>query len=103
MTDDADERNVFYVALTRARKGVFITLSKTGRDGKEILPTQFIAEMKENVLSVARRCSRYEKNLRCLHPEIGIRAGRAEDTRAQGQSIFERAFRRAGAFGDRAQ
>ncbi|HVO29034.1 MAG TPA: ATP-dependent DNA helicase [Candidatus Paceibacterota bacterium] len=48
---DADERNVFYVALTRARREVFVTLSKTDRDGKEQLPTPFIAELKEDVLT----------------------------------------------------
>jgi DNA helicase-2/ATP-dependent DNA helicase PcrA len=46
--DNADERNVFYVALTRARKEVFITMSKADREGKELLPTQFIAELKPN-------------------------------------------------------
>jgi DNA helicase-2/ATP-dependent DNA helicase PcrA len=66
--DDADERNVFYVALTRAKQGVFITLAKTGRDGKEILPTQFIAEMNEHVLSPLD-VSRYEKYI-AAHPEM---------------------------------
>jgi DNA helicase-2/ATP-dependent DNA helicase PcrA len=49
--DDADERNVFYVALTRARKEVFITMSKADREGKELLPTQFIAELKPEILA----------------------------------------------------
>jgi DNA helicase-2/ATP-dependent DNA helicase PcrA len=66
--NDADERNVFYVALTRAKKGIFITLSRTGRDGKEALPTQFIAEMKEDIL-LPIDVSRYEKDL-AAHPEI---------------------------------
>jgi DNA helicase-2/ATP-dependent DNA helicase PcrA len=47
----ADERNVFYVALTRARKEVFITMAKNDRDGKEQLPTQFIAALGENILA----------------------------------------------------
>lgn len=66
--DDGDERNVFYVALTRAKQGVFITLPKTDRDGKEVLPTQFIAEMREDILSPLD-ASRYEKDL-AAHPEI---------------------------------
>ncbi len=49
--DNADERNLFYVALTRARKEVFITLSKMDQGGKEQLPTQFIAELKEDILA----------------------------------------------------
>ena len=47
----ADERNVFYVALTRARKELFITMAKNDRDGKEQLPTQFIAELNEEILA----------------------------------------------------
>ncbi len=48
---DDDERNLFYVAVTRARKEIFVTYSKTKRDGKEQLPTKFIQEIKENILS----------------------------------------------------
>ncbi len=57
----ADERNVFYVALTRARKELFITMAKNDRDGKEQLPTQFIAELKENILAPLD-VSAYEKD-----------------------------------------
>jgi DNA helicase-2/ATP-dependent DNA helicase PcrA len=57
----ADERNVFYVALTRARKELFITMAKTDRDGKEQLPTQFITELKENILAPLDTAS-YEKD-----------------------------------------
>lgn len=49
--DNADERNVFYVALTRARKEVFVTMSRTDREGKEQLPTQFIAELNPEILA----------------------------------------------------
>ena len=66
--EDADERNVFYVALTRAKQKVFITLSKVDRDGKETLPTQFIAEMKRDVLAPID-VSKYEKDI-ADHPEI---------------------------------
>jgi DNA helicase-2/ATP-dependent DNA helicase PcrA len=59
--DSADERNVFYVALTRARKGIFITLAKTDRDGKEQLPTQFISALKEDILE-SYDVEKYEKN-----------------------------------------
>lgn len=40
-----DERRLFYVALTRARKEVTITYPKENSDGKEQLPTQFIDEI----------------------------------------------------------
>jgi DNA helicase-2/ATP-dependent DNA helicase PcrA len=49
--DDADERNVFYVALTRARKEVFVTMAKVDQSAKEQLPTQFIVTLKENILA----------------------------------------------------
>lgn len=49
-SDDADERNIFYVALTRARKEVFVTMAKVDQSAKEQLPTQFIAALKENIL-----------------------------------------------------
>lgn len=42
-----DERRLFYVALTRARKQVTITYPKTNLEGKELLPAQFITEIDE--------------------------------------------------------
>lgn len=63
-----DERNIFYVALTRAKKEVFISYSSTNRDGREQLPTQFIQEMREGLLDQLDM-SDYEKEF-ALHPEI---------------------------------
>jgi DNA helicase-2/ATP-dependent DNA helicase PcrA len=60
-SDNADERNVFYVALTRARKEVFITMPRVDRDAKEQLPTQFIAALKEDILT-SLDVSSYEKD-----------------------------------------
>lgn len=40
-----DERRLFYVALTRARKEVVISYSMYGIDGKEQVPSQFIDEI----------------------------------------------------------
>jgi DNA helicase II / ATP-dependent DNA helicase PcrA len=42
-----DERRLFYVALTRAKKQVFFTYSLYGHDGKEHIPSQFLKELQE--------------------------------------------------------
>lgn len=44
-----DERRLFYVALTRARKAVSITYAREGGEGKEQLPAQFIGEIEERL------------------------------------------------------
>lgn len=43
-----DERRLFYVALTRARKVAMISYSTRGLDSKEQVPSQFISEISEN-------------------------------------------------------
>jgi len=43
---DEDERNLFYVALTRARKQVTITYATKNSEGKEKLPSVFVKEIK---------------------------------------------------------
>jgi len=44
-----DERRLFYVALTRARKEVMVTYSREGDEGREQLPCQFIGEIDEKL------------------------------------------------------
>lgn len=44
-----DERRLFYVALTRARKVVTITYAREGNEGREQLPAQFIGEIEERL------------------------------------------------------
>jgi DNA helicase-2/ATP-dependent DNA helicase PcrA len=54
MTYDAidDERRLFYVALTRARREAVLTYAKLSEDGKSLLPSQFIGEIEPTLLSV---------------------------------------------------
>ncbi len=40
-----DERRLFYVAMTRARKHLYITLSSEDREGNPLSPVRFIEEM----------------------------------------------------------
>jgi DNA helicase-2/ATP-dependent DNA helicase PcrA len=40
-----DERRLFYVAITRAKKEVYLSYSKKDSDGKLLLPSQFIEEI----------------------------------------------------------
>ncbi len=49
---DADERRLFYVALTRARKCVYLTYSKIGPDGKEKLPSQFVEDIDPSLIEI---------------------------------------------------
>jgi len=67
--NNADERNVFYVALTRARKEVFITMPKVDQGAKEQLPTQFIVALKEDILK-SLDVSGYEKDFTDQRIEI---------------------------------
>lgn len=46
---DADERRLFYVALTRARHEAHISYAKLGADGREQLPSQFVTEIKSEL------------------------------------------------------
>jgi DNA helicase II / ATP-dependent DNA helicase PcrA len=45
-----DERRLFYVALTRAREGIFISYSSSF-DDKETIPSQFVAEIDSGSVS----------------------------------------------------
>lgn len=54
LTDDADEnadeRRLFYVALTRAKKEIVITYAKIDANGREKLPSQFVGELRDDLL-----------------------------------------------------
>ena len=53
--EDEELRRLFYVALTRAEKHLYISYSKFRNDGKELEPSMFIAEiLEEHILPVEK-------------------------------------------------
>ena len=50
--DDEDERNLFYVALTRAKKQITITYALKNSEGREKLPSLFVEEIKPEYTKV---------------------------------------------------
>lgn len=95
VADDADERNVFYVALTRARKELFVTLARTDRDGKEQLPTQFIAELKENILAPLD-VAPYEEDFAARREEIEFAPAPARVPELKDKEFLNELFRAQG-------
>ncbi|MEK7136067.1 MAG: ATP-dependent DNA helicase, partial [Patescibacteria group bacterium] len=49
-TDDADERRLFYVALTRGKQAVTITYSKIGETGREQVPSRFVTDLRPELV-----------------------------------------------------
>lgn len=48
--ENVDERRLFYVAMTRAKKKVYISYSLSSDDGREQIPSQFILEIPESLI-----------------------------------------------------
>ncbi|MBU1031488.1 ATP-dependent helicase [Patescibacteria group bacterium] len=55
-----DERRLFYVGMTRAKKGILLTYSKYGLGGREQLPSQFLQEINTKFLEKVN-VSKFEK------------------------------------------
>ncbi len=51
--DEADERNLFYVALTRAKKEAYISLSQKNADGKDQLVSEFVTQIRPELVERA--------------------------------------------------
>lgn len=54
-SNEEELRRLFYVALTRAEEHLYITYSKFSNSGKELEPSQFIAELLETNKIVAQK------------------------------------------------
>jgi len=48
--DNEDERNLLYVALTRAKKEVALCYARQGYNGREQIPSQFMQEIDQNLI-----------------------------------------------------
>lgn len=48
--ENEDERRLFFVALTRAKKDIFLSFSVHSMEGKEQLPSQFLQEIDESLI-----------------------------------------------------
>lgn len=60
-----DDRRLFYVGLTRARRGVHISFSDKNRDDKNFLPSQFIEEIDVDLVKevdVSKFINKYEND-----------------------------------------
>ncbi len=66
--DNSDERRLFYVALTRAREGVYISYATLSEDGRSRLPSQFIEEMDRSLIDEISVLE-YEKKYEGQMPE----------------------------------
>lgn len=58
-----DERRLFYVAVTRARKMAYLSCALSGWDKREQLPSQFVGEIKTE-LKETGRVDEYEERLK---------------------------------------
>ncbi len=48
--ENDDERRLFYVALTRAKKEVAISYARANSLGRELLPSRFVSEIQKNLI-----------------------------------------------------
>lgn len=94
LSKDDDEKNLFYVALTRAKKEIYIAYSQRNRDGREQLPTQFIQEINENLLSNIKT-EDYEKEF-SSYREIEFAAAPQKQSEIQDKKFLNKIFKERG-------
>ncbi|PIR87030.1 MAG: hypothetical protein COU11_02255 [Candidatus Harrisonbacteria bacterium CG10_big_fil_rev_8_21_14_0_10_49_15] len=87
---NADERNLFYVALTRAKREIVISYAQARADGKEQLPSQFVAEIPEGLLE-KMDVSGYERELSERQEIVWTGPSFAKATEGQGR-VAEKEF-----------
>jgi DNA helicase-2/ATP-dependent DNA helicase PcrA len=65
-----DERRLFYMAITRARKEVIITYPSMADDGREYVPSQFINEIKPELKEELSVADKYKKQTLIISKSI---------------------------------
>jgi len=85
-----DERRLFYVALTRARKGLTISYSRQGKNLKELLPSIFVTEL-DPLLSEKLNLDQLETEVSAW-PDLRYRAGKVEALDIRNQEFVRALF-----------
>lgn len=92
--DESDERNLFYVALTRAKKHAIISLARHGIDGKDQLASQFIAQIRPKLIEKAD-VTRYEKQFEAER-EIAFAPEQATGVDVKTKAFIREQFNKSG-------
>ncbi len=92
--ENSDERRLFYVALTRARKNIFISFSNTSEDGREQIASQFLTEISEEFIENVD-ISKFEKEFNS-HLEDIFRIGKAGPVSSFSKEFVKEVFLRQG-------
>jgi DNA helicase-2/ATP-dependent DNA helicase PcrA len=93
--DLADEQNLFYVAVTRTQKELFLVMAKNDRDGKEQLSTQFITALAPEVL-VPLPAVAYEEDFAAHREEIEFAPVPAKAPELEDKEFLNELFRGQG-------
>ncbi len=86
--DNDDERRLFYVALTRARTGVFISFANTVDGEKTQLPSIFLDEINDNLYTKVS-VNKFEKNIK---PEEYFKPLKHTDNLVQDKEFLNNLF-----------
>ena len=88
---DDDERRLFYVALTRAKKHIRVSYAETDQEGKTKLPSPFLAELQDG-LFIYSDTEPYETKLAEVRPVLLEGAETASAVRLTDQSYIRELF-----------
>ncbi|RME55791.1 ATP-dependent helicase [Candidatus Parcubacteria bacterium] len=61
VADEDEERRLFYVALTRARRAVQISYARVSPEGRERMPSRFITDLKDHIAVESRAAAPAEE------------------------------------------